>query len=63
MKVTLRKGESAPQPRYRENRFFHSMEKWYYLTREGMVEGPFEDRSEAEQQLDGYLKQVVGNAS
>ena len=51
----LRKGESEPTPRVRASRFFNSLDQWYFITREGTVEGPFEDRAEAEQNLEAYL--------
>jgi Domain of unknown function (DUF6316) len=53
--TSMRKGEIESHPRFRESRFFHSMDKWYFITREGSVEGPFEDRVEAEQMLEVYL--------
>lgn len=53
--TSMRKGESKPQPRFRDSRFFHSMEEWYFLTRERTVEGPFEHRVEAEKMLEAYL--------
>lgn len=56
--TSVRKGESESQPRFRESRFFHSMDKWYYITREGTVEGPFEHRVEAEQMLEAYLNEL-----
>jgi hypothetical protein len=57
MNVT-REGESEPQPRFRESRFFRSLDEWYFLTREATVEGPFENRSEAEQVLKSYISQM-----
>lgn len=53
--ASMRKDESEPTPRFRASRFFHSMDKWYFITREGTVEGPFEHRVEAEQTLENYL--------
>jgi hypothetical protein len=53
--TTMRKGETKPQTRVRESRFFHSMEQWYFLTREGFVEGPFEDPDQAQKMLETYL--------
>ncbi len=53
-----RKGESEPQPRYRHSRFFASLDKWYFLTREGMVEGPFQHRACAENMLVEYLRKI-----
>jgi hypothetical protein len=52
----IRKGESEAQPRYRKSRFFVAIDKWYFLTREGTVEGPFERRLEAEKNLDTYIQ-------
>ena len=56
--TSMRKGESEPQSRFRESRFFHSMDEWYFVTRERTVEGPFEHRSEAEEILETYLNGV-----
>ena len=56
--TALRKGESEPQRRFRDSRFFHFMDEWYYLTREGMVEGPFKNRIKAEQNLKDYISRL-----
>ena len=53
-----REGEAEPQPRFRESRFFHSLDEWYFLTREATVEGPFENRAEAERTLKSYINQM-----
>ena len=53
-----REGETEPQPRFRESRFFHSLDEWYFLTREATVEGPFKNRTEAEQMLESYINQM-----
>jgi hypothetical protein len=53
--TSMRKDESESTPRFRVSRFFHSMDKWYFITREGTVEGPFDHRAEAEQTLENYL--------
>ena len=53
-----REGEAEPQARFRESRFFHSLDEWYFLTREATVEGPFEHRAEAEQMLKSYINQM-----
>ena len=60
--TSLRKGESTPQTRFRANRFFHSMEQWYFITRESTVEGPFEHRDEAEEMLNAYLDELETTA-
>jgi hypothetical protein len=59
--TSMRKGESEPQPRFRGSRFFHSMEEWYFITRERTVEGPFGHRVEAEKMLETYLNGLDGN--
>ncbi len=53
--ATMREGDTEQQARFRASRFFHSMEEWYFLTREGTVEGPYEDRAHAERMLESYL--------
>ena len=53
-----REGESEPQPRFRESRVYHSLDEWYFLTREATVEGPFENRTEAERMLKTYISQM-----
>ena len=49
-------GGREPGSRYRQCRFFHSLDQWYFLTREGTVEGPFAHRSHAEKVLDTYIR-------
>jgi hypothetical protein len=51
-----REGEREPGARYRYCRFFHSLDQWYFLTREGTVEGPFPHRSHAEKVLNTYIR-------
>ena len=57
------KGEREPGSRYRHCRFFHSLDQWYFLTREGTVEGPFRHRSHAEKGLDTYIRTQNGVSS
>ena len=42
--------------RYRPSRFFKDGNKWYFQTREGSLEGPFELRVEAEDRLQTYIQ-------
>ena len=56
--TSMRKGELESQDRFRESRFFHSMEKWYFITREETIEGPFAHRAEAEKMLKTYLEEM-----
>ncbi|RLA48439.1 MAG: hypothetical protein DRR04_11170 [Gammaproteobacteria bacterium] len=56
--TSIRKDESELHPRFRESRFFHSMDQWYFVTRERTVEGPFEHRLAAEEMLQTYLNEL-----
>lgn len=53
--------------RVRVSRFFKQGDRWYFNTRESTVEGPFNNRFEAEERLKNYIKVVnsgfYGNAS
>jgi len=60
MMTAMRKDDVKTHTRHRENRFFHSMERWYFLTREGTVEGPFEHRDDAQDMLETYLNALEG---
>ena len=53
-----RRGERTPGHRHRKSRFFHSLDLWYFLTREGTVEGPFERRGAAEVTLNDYVRSL-----
>lgn len=43
---------------FNSNRFFNEDGKWFFTTREGQMRGPFESRSDAEQELMLYLRQL-----
>lgn len=55
----IREGESEPQARFRDSRFFHSMDEWFFITREETIEGPFEHKAEAEQKLETYIEEMA----
>jgi len=40
---------------FRSGRFFQEGGKWYFNTREETLEGPFEERTEAEDRLKEYI--------
>ncbi|MEP1593317.1 MAG: DUF6316 family protein, partial [Halieaceae bacterium] len=42
--------------KFRPQRFFKDSGKWFFHTREGTFEGPFERRSEAESRLEDYIR-------
>ncbi len=52
---STRNGDSAPGNWFRTDRFFQSEGEWYFMTREGSVEGPFESRRDAANRLATYL--------
>ena len=52
----MRKGDTQPCNRFRPGRFFIEADEWYFQTREGTTEGPFEHRHEAEYRLEAYLR-------
>lgn len=49
-----REGEED-KTRFRSDRFFCEDGQWFFTTREGGVQGPFESRPEAEQELEMYI--------
>lgn len=53
-----RKSDSEFKQWFRSDRFFQNERKWYFDTREGSVQGPFENKSEAQYSLEKYVKMV-----
>jgi hypothetical protein len=51
-----RKTDAELRSWFRSGRFFRDGGKWYFNTREGTIEGPFEERTEAEDRLKEYIK-------
>lgn len=47
---------------FRSDRFFNEGNQWYFATREGTVEGPYESRAEASQELMLYLRNLEAKA-
>jgi len=54
-----RRADSQAYTRLRSDRIIKSGGKWYFSTREGTIEGPFEIRREAEYRLESYIKVMV----
>lgn len=54
--ATRRENDSGGTSYYRSDRFFHEAGGWFFATREGTIEGPFEDKYEAEERLNKYVK-------
>jgi hypothetical protein len=51
-----RKTDAELRSWFRSGRFFRDGGKWYFNTREGTIEGPFEERTEAEDRLKEYIR-------
>lgn len=47
--------------RYRSERLVADGGKWYFLTREGAVEGPFDCEADAVEQLEVYVRLAVND--
>ncbi len=50
-----RKDDLKAQIRVRSDRMFKHNNKWFFCTREGTIQGPFEDQFEANYELKIYL--------
>jgi hypothetical protein len=54
--IQQRKGDTGSPARFRSERFFQNGGDWYFHTREGTVEGPFQYRLAAENRLAEYIR-------
>lgn len=55
--MQTRAGEAA-RPWFRTERYYHTNEGWWFLTRENTEEGPFATQHEAENELMLYVRQA-----
>ena len=53
-----RQGEDNSHP-FRSERFYSENGQWYFHTREGVFDGPYKDRSEAQRGLAIFLARTV----
>ncbi|MCR9106129.1 MAG: DUF6316 family protein [Gammaproteobacteria bacterium] len=51
-----RRNEIENKAWYRSQRFIEHDGKWFFLTREGSTEGPFESKQDAMEQLEKWVK-------
>jgi len=60
--MRIRSGE-AVRPWFRSERYYHTGEGWWFMTREKDELGPFGSQNEAENELVLYIQQVnqIGN--
>lgn len=55
--MRTRTGEAA-RPWFRSDRYYHTGEGWWFMTRENQELGPFISQYEAENELVLYVRQV-----
>ena len=56
-----RKDDTHTYNQFRRDRFVQDQCQWYFLTREGTVEGPYESKVQAMEHLDLYAKVMSAN--
>ena len=56
--VKNRRGERGDVP-FRTSRFVNRNGAWYFLSREGTVEGPFDEKHQAEEAVEMYARMVA----
>ena len=54
-----RKGDLITRVRFGSDRMFQHGDVWFFCTREGTLEGPFEGRLEANCQVKSYIEMMV----
>jgi hypothetical protein len=61
--MASRRRDDAPavRSRFRTDRVMKSDSEWYFLTREGTVEGPFRSKEDAAKHLEVYIRLAVSN--
>ena len=57
--MTKRKDDQSTQSHFRTNRVYKEGDKWFFHTREGTIEGPFQDELKARAQIDTYIKLMI----
>lgn len=55
--MRTRSGEPM-KPWFRSERYYHTNDGWWFLTRENTEEGPFVSQLEAENELTYYIRKV-----
>ncbi|EKF73067.1 thiolase [Alcanivorax hongdengensis A-11-3] len=61
--MECRKEDEQKKLWFRSDRFFNEGGKWYFSTREETVEGPFDSRADAEQELMMYIRDIKARES
>lgn len=55
--MNVRSGE-AKKTWFRSERYFHSGDGWFFITRENTQEGPYNSHKEAENELNLYIRHL-----
>ena len=55
--ISHREGEADAPVTFRSNRFFTNGNDWYFSTREGIDQGPFESRIVAHDAIQKYIRE------
>jgi uncharacterized protein DUF6316 len=55
--MRTRTGEAA-RPWFRSERYYHTGDGWWFMTRENTELGPFGSQNEAENELVLYIRQI-----
>jgi hypothetical protein len=50
---------SESRSRFRTQRIVQDSDGWYFLNREGTIEGPFRCEADAKEQLDMYVRMAI----
>ncbi len=56
-----RKDDLKTQIRFRSDRMYKYNNKWFFTTREGALQGPFQDQFEANYELKMYLDAMASD--
>lgn len=58
---TMRKNDTEGKSRFRTDRMIKNENLWYFCTREGSIQGPFQNPTEANNQLRKYIQIMSKN--
>jgi len=54
--ASRRKGDSGAVNYFRSERLYRCGSQWFFVTREGTDEGPFDNRADAQARLERYVQ-------
>jgi hypothetical protein len=58
-----RSGDSSTKTFFRTERFIKENDAWYFSTREGTIQGPFDDLGEARKELEEYINIMMAQGT